>query len=291
MAKTKPEAEAIVALAFPRTGNSWMDAGTVGLYRVLTGCPSYLEATPGESLELPKTFPFSGVTATLEAERLIVGGPAAQVQACLEKAYDRLIACYYDVSNQKQRGDRKNYNFYFDSFTKGYVLFPKKKSAGAALLLFDKAARPAGKQSKWGPDATTGKPTPGRLPESMATLQETFDQFLAEHQIKPGPPAGLLIDAANEVRPKMVFNVSSKPSNKLCFLTGKRQAGLGEAKSTAFPLFGGSRSFVNGANEKVPHWLAIRLHGQIRPGGRIFLSARRCFALVLPRGPQFASDE
>jgi hypothetical protein len=270
MAKSKATGQEQISLVFLRTGNSWIDAGVVGLYRVLMGFSTYVKVVPGSDSPLPGSADFSGVAAELRQDRLVVAGPFQQVQACLEKAYDRLIACYFDISSQKQIDDTQSYNFYFERATECFHKFPKKKPAGAALLLFDKAVRPAGEQEKWGIDATTGKATPGRLPASLGHLQAKLDRFLAENRLKPGPPAGLLIDAGNEVRPKMEFKVQAKQGPTPCFLTGKPQPGSAEAKNTAFPLFGGSRSFINNTNENLRIGWQLDFVGKFVPAVAFF---------------------
>lgn len=249
--KTRTETTATVRVEFLRTGNPWIDAGTVGLYRVLNGKATCVDPTADYFDGSAQTeYPDVDV-AELCSDRLTVTGPADQVQACLEAAYDRLIATYFNISSKKQREEKGSYNFYFDSATQEFVTFPKKKAAGAALLLFDKAARPAREQLKWGtaPDAK-GKlvPTAGRMPEKLSQLQGELDRFIVENAVKPGPPAGLLIDGPNQVCPKVEIRVSDHLSNAKanCFMTGSPSATFVEAKETAFPLLGGSRSFING---------------------------------------------
>jgi hypothetical protein len=283
MAKTK--ANPVITLEFPRTGNPWIDAGIVGLYRVLRGRPSYVQDAPGADEPLPGASDFPNVAIELQHDCQTVRGPFAEVQGCLERAYDRVIACYFDLSSKKQREDTRNYNFYYDPATQTFEKFPKKRAAGAALLLFDKAVRPAGDQEKWGPDPATGKRTPGRLPPSLAHLQGTFDRFLADNNLKPGPPAGLLIGAGNEVRPKIKIQVNAKKGSALCFLTGRPEPGLGEAKNTAFPLFGGSRSFMSGTHENLRIGWQLDFVGKFVPAIAFFCLQGDDLHLFFPESP------
>ncbi len=236
-------ASAEITVEFRRTGNAWVDAGIVGLHRVLNGLPAYADEVSIEP-DAPKLR--DGRHVQLLADRLVVSGPSGQVQASLEVAYDRLIATYYNVSSRKQKEDRGSRNFFYDSATDDFVTFFKKKAIGAASLLFDKAARPSGSREAWaaGPD---GRREPGRLGPSHAHLQGRLDAFLAAEGLKPGPPAGLLIDGPNQVRPKVEIRVGAAEARGACFLSGEPLDGPIEAKETAFPLLGGSRSFVNGA--------------------------------------------
>ena len=249
--KTRAETTGNISVEFLRTGNPWIDAGIVGLYRVLNAKATYVDP-PADYFDGSAQAEYPNVdVAELSHDRLTVSGPADQVQACLEAAYDRLIATYFNISSKKQREEKGSYNFYFDSATQRFVTFPKRKAAGAALLLFDKAARPAREQLTWGtaPDAK-GKlvPTAGRMPQELSQLQGELDRFMAENALKPGPPAGLLIDGPNQVCPKVEIRVSdhSSKSKANCFMTGTPSATFVEAKETAFPLLGGSRSFING---------------------------------------------
>jgi len=253
MAKRKTSAETTgnVSVEFFRTGNPWIDAGIVGLYRVLNAKATYVDP-PADYFDGSAQAEYPNVdVAELSHDRLTVTGPAEQVQACLEAAYDRLIATYFNLSSKKQREEKGSYNFYFDSAAQQFMTFPKRKAAGAALLLFDKAARPAREQLKWGtaPDAK-GKlvPTAGRMPQKLKQLQGELDCFMVENSLKPGPPAGLLIDGPNQVCPKVEIRVSDHLSKAKanCFMTGAPSATFVEAKETAFPLLGGSRSFING---------------------------------------------
>lgn len=251
-AKTRAAADPILTMEFPRTGNPWIDAGIVGLYRVLNRKATYVDPpaeADGDRWQ-PSRFPDVNLGG-LAADRLVIKGPADQVQACLEAAYDRLVAIYFNVSSQKQKEEKGSYNFYYDQGQKKFITFPKKKAAGAALLLFDKAARPSREQVEWGtePDAR-GKPAriPGRMPPKYAHLQEELDALLKQNGMKPGPPAGLLLDGPNQVRPKVEIRTNERPAKAKaqCFLVGTAEAALVEAKETAFPLLGGSRSFING---------------------------------------------
>jgi hypothetical protein len=247
VAKSKKNSDKAVILEFARTGNPWIDAGVVGLYRVLSNRAPYVDP-PADAGDL---VPPEGVQFELLADRLSITGPGLLVQTFLEHAYDCLVSTYFNVSSKKQKEDESSWNFFLDT-AKGesggeFVKFPKKKAAGAASLLFDKAARPSGTQVAWGQGAD-GKKEPGLLPSSHAPFQEKLNEFLVAESLKPGPPAGLLIDGENQVRPKVEIRVGAVDGKVACFLVGDVVAAGVEAKETAFPLLGGSRSFVNGAS-------------------------------------------
>jgi len=91
-----------------------------------------------------------------------------------------------------------------------------------------------------------GQREAGRMPPTLAGLQGRLDAFLEDRGLKPGPPAGLLIDGPNQVRPKVEIRVEAPAAKTWCFLTGDPATAPVEAKETAFPLLGGSRSFING---------------------------------------------
>ncbi len=257
MAKSRSTAAppANVEIEFPRTGNPWIDAGTVGLYRILNRKASYVDPPADLDIEPVRASRFPDVECGgLTSDRFVIKGPAEQVQACLEAAYNRLMSVYFNVSSKKQKEEKGTYNFYYSRTEQDFIPFAKKKAAGAALLLFDKAARPSQDQAEWGTaPGARGKLVriPGRMPPDYAHLQERLDEFLSREGLKPGPPAGLLIDGPNQVRPKVEIRANDRAGkNKAnCFLTGEPEATLVEAKETAFPLLGGSRSFINGVED------------------------------------------
>ena len=274
MAKTRKNPAGPVRVEFSRTGNAWVDAGIVGLYRVLEDHPPYVDRTE----DAGDTSALEDVEVELSADHLTITGAENRVQEALEQAYDRLVSTYFNVSSKKQKEDLSSWNFYLDT-SKGdtggeFVKFPKKKAAGAASLLFDKAARPTGTQVPWGTGAD-GKKEAGRLPASHAHLQAKLDAFLAAESLKPGPPAGLLIDGPNQVRPKVEIRVGAAVGKAVCFLVGDTASAGVEAKETAFPLLGGSRSFVNGDVELAPVELEGRFRGEVRAGPDLLLSSGR----------------
>ena len=93
-----------LTLEFLRTGNPWLDAGIVGLYRVLNRLPAYVDevAEPADDGSKPA---FPDVKAdSLLADRLVLTGPGDQVQACLVSAYERLVASYFNISRTMDPG-------------------------------------------------------------------------------------------------------------------------------------------------------------------------------------------
>ena len=90
--KTRAETTGNVSVEFLRTGNPWIDAGIVGLYRVLNRKATYVDP-PADYFDGVTQTDYSDVdVAELSSDRLTVKGPTDQVQACLEAGYDRLIA-------------------------------------------------------------------------------------------------------------------------------------------------------------------------------------------------------
>ena len=101
MAKTKNDTDEAVSIEFARTGNPWIDAGVVGLYRVLSNRTPYIDRSDGAGdLLTPE-----GVEFELFADHLSVTGPRPGVQRLLENAYDRLVSTYFNVSSKKQKED------------------------------------------------------------------------------------------------------------------------------------------------------------------------------------------
>jgi hypothetical protein len=136
--KAASDSSAVVTIEFPRTGNPWIDAGIVGLYRVLEAKAAYADPA-AESFEADPGSSDCSQDVELKADRLILRGTSSGIGSALERAYDRLIKTYYDVSSMKQREVKEG--FYYESNHDRFVAFAKKRAIGAALLLFDKAGR------------------------------------------------------------------------------------------------------------------------------------------------------
>lgn len=284
MAKTKQPKSANVTVEFSRTGNAWLDAGIVGLYRMIRGtelAASYLDDGSSDSKKpLTELDRFAEVTADLNHKELVISGERTGVESLLNEAYDRLIECYFSLSSKKQIDEKKAYNFFYNTKTESFETFPKAKPAGAALLLFDKAARPTGGQIKW-----KDKKNPGVLPasEEYIEIQKKLDEFLAKSELKAGPPAGLLVDGANQVRPKL-FRIKldgSLPADA-CYLSGGPLLGLGEAKQTSFPLLGGSRGFGNEGKDNPKIGWKIDFVGKFAPAICFFMQQNDDLHLFFP---------
>jgi hypothetical protein len=177
------------------------------------------------------------------------------------------------------------YNFYLDPESEEFITFPKRRAAGAALLMFDKAARPAGGQEKWANDPATGKKTVGRLATKYAHLQSKLNALLESRGMKPGPPAGLLVGAGNEVRPKVKIRVGSKVGNESDFISGSPRAGLTLGKQTAFPLFGGSRSFFTQTDTEARIGWEIDFAGKFTPAVSFFYQQGDDMFIFFPESP------
>ena len=207
-----------ITVTFPRLNQFWNDSGVLGLYRCIIGD---IHQKSQRGVDYPSTnLDTEFQTSTkLEADQLVISGEVDAVQGLLETAYnDRLIKHYYDLSSEKQWEEEASHNFFLNS-EEIFKSFPKRKARGIAAFIYDKAPRPAGGQVKW------SDKTPGKLPEDYTHVQDRLDQFLEDKKLKPGPPAGMLIDEPNRVRPKVIIQVQ-EPNRKStrktspCFLCG-----------------------------------------------------------------------
>ena len=232
-----------ITVTFPRLNQFWNDSGVLGLYRCIIGD---IHQKSQRGVDYPSTnLDTEFQTSTkLEADQLVISGEADAVQRLLETAYnDRLIKHYYDISSEKQREEVASHNFFYNS--EGvFESFPKRKSRGIAAFIYDKAPRPAGGQIKW------ADKTPGKLPDDYAHLQARLDQFLEREELKPGPPAGMLIDEPNRVRPKVIIQVQ-EPSRKStrktspCFLCGGTSSKMEKMNQTIFPFMTGESGVLS----------------------------------------------
>ncbi|MEZ6121118.1 MAG: hypothetical protein R3C28_31755 [Pirellulaceae bacterium] len=110
-----------------------------------------------------------------------------------------------------------------------------------------------------------------------------LDEFLKTSGLKAGPPAGLLVDGANQVRPKLFkIKLDGKLPEDACYLEGENSLGLGEAKQTAFPLLGGSRGFVNGSTDNPKVGWKIDFVGKFTPAICFFMQQNDDIHLFYP---------
>ncbi len=230
-----------ITITFPRLNQFWNDSGVLGLYRCIIGD---IHQEPQRSVDDPREnldADFQTITK-LEVNQLTIAGEVGAVQGLLETAYDRLIKHYYDLSSEKQWEDRTSHNFFFNSAEANFERFPKRKSKGIAAFIFDKAPRPEGKQVKW------ADKTPGKLPGDYAHLQGRLDQFLESEKLKPGPPAGMLIDEPNRVRPKVIIQVQERKVRRKsdpCFLCGCTSSKMEKINQTIFPFMTGDSGVLS----------------------------------------------
>lgn len=232
-----------ITVTFPRLNQFWNDSGVLGLYRCIIGD---IHQEPQRGVDNPRThLDAKFQTSTkLEADQLVISGEADAVQGLLETAYnDCLIKHYYDLSSQKQWEEMTSHNFFLNA--EGvFESFPKRKARGIAAFIYDKAPRPAGEQVKW------ADKTPGKLPDDYADLQDRLDEFLKLKELKPGPPAGMLVDEPNRVRPKVIIQVQEpnrKSTRKIspCFLCGGTSSKMEKMNQTIFPFMTGESGVLS----------------------------------------------
>ena len=235
-----------VQICFPRLNNFWNDSGVLGIYRCIMG-DVHADLQRGDNESYNHLGEEYSVTVNLKKDGLKIGGEAKDVEAVLERAYGRLIKRYYDVSTQLQIEDNPSWNFYYDSEKDQFVSFPKRKARGIAALVFDKAPRPASGQVRW------KDKQPGQLPDSHAHIQDRLDAFLEQQKLKAGPPAGMLLDEPNRVRPKVKIKIKDgRLRADPCFLCGQYSSSMEKVNQTIFPFVtgdSGGLSFFNMTRE------------------------------------------
>lgn len=233
-----------IEVYFPKLGHFWLDAGLVGMERLLREVESPIQVDASDA----------GVT---------LAGAEAEIEQALNATYDKLIERYYNLSTKKQRDDKISYNFFYDAKKDKFIAFPKRKSVGIAGLIYDKAPRPTGDSLKWESKYTktitlAGKQfgrTRAKLPSTHSQLQSRLDEFLDINGLNI-TTSGLLVDGPNAVRPKVVIKVSTSEPKGACYLCGESSHILEDASQTTFPLITGSSGLLSfnsqaGAPEKV----------------------------------------
>ena len=109
--------ESVITVEFQKKGHHWLDAGLIGLIKIL------------ENMDI------NDVEINTTDYSLSLKGPLRNVQETLERAYDKLINEYYNVSTKKQIEDTSSYNFYYDEEKDEFISFPKRKSMGIAEII------------------------------------------------------------------------------------------------------------------------------------------------------------
>lgn len=225
--------ESVITVEFQKKGHHWLDAGLIGLIKIL------------ENMDI------NDVEINTTDYSLSLKGPLRNVQETLERAYDKLINEYYDVSTKKQIEDTSSYNFYYDEEKDEFISFPKRKSMGIAEMIYNKAPRPVGGQVKWLKKEKkevqlgnkTVKLTRAILPKEYAHLQKRMDDFLNSHGLDI-TTSGLLLNGPNEVRPKLKIKLDNKVAG-ICYLCGEESNQLENANQTIFPLITGTSGVLS----------------------------------------------
>jgi len=265
-------------LAFTKLGHFWLDSGLVGLIKLLED-------------DLPPD-----VQMSIAENRLILKGSPINIQSALERAYDKLILNYYDLSTKKQESDISSYNFYYDTREDRFIPFPKKKAMGIASIIFNKAPRPVGGILKWKDgkrkkeviiDGKRVKKTRAKLPDSHKDLQKRMDDFLNKYGLEI-TTSGLLIDGPNQIRPKVKIEVKRGKNKGCCYLCGQPSYSLEEVKETVFPFITGSSGVLSfnpqaGKPEKVC-WKCSLL-GKFVPVNGFYLTQGDYLFAFLPYSP------
>jgi len=117
-------------LTFRKLGHFWLDSGLLGLIKMIEDVNSDIQVI-------------------ISNDKLVLKGSKDNLKSSLEKAYDRLISCYYNLSTQKQKSDTSSYNFFYDTQQDIFSPFPKKKAVGIASIICDQAPIPSGRKLKW----------------------------------------------------------------------------------------------------------------------------------------------
>jgi hypothetical protein len=256
MGRKSAESPETVMVSFRKRQHFWFDAGLVGLYLMA-------EKTGDASNR--------NVQITHDARSLCFSGTVQNVQRALEEAYDVLVDKYYSVSTQKQKDAKAGY--YYDSKSKCVVRFPKRKAQGIVLLIFNKAVRPSADQIPW-----------KDLPDWNSDAHDIVSSFLKEQNLKPDPPAGLLVNGPNRLKPGQVVAVPEGKKRGTCFLCGEASSSLKEADQLAYPMITGTSgilSFNSEGSKKPPRicWKCSYVSKFVPAGGFYLRSDDRlhCF--------------
>ncbi|MCK9630743.1 MAG: hypothetical protein M0R30_03795 [Methanoregula sp.] len=204
-----------------------MDAGLLGLYRIAH----------------KEQFKESGVEIILNDSGVSFKGSEKDVQAFLQKAYDRLLKDYYNTSSQSQK--EKNAGFYLDTSNGQFIRFPKVKPMGIAGLvkISGQSYKNKGIAKFVKSNESQKKQQYPQLEEKYAHHQDRFEKFLADTKLKPG--ASLLLDGENIVSPSIHIDKLSGKSKGRCFICGQESHSLSDIGGTVFPFITGSSGVLS----------------------------------------------
>lgn len=227
-------------IIFPKLSHFWMDSGLIGLYKIAK------EENPSEM----------EVEMHLTDEGLTFKGTEDNLTALFNKSYESLLDQYYNKSTEKQK--QNNEGFYYDSKEDKFVRFPKVKSMGVAGLIFSKPPRMTAKQVKYDVIEVNeaGKKIKKKvLPPEYSHLQDRFDSFLSETEIKISAN-NLLIDGPNAIQPQVEIKVKKGKERGKCFICGEASHSLTDIGGTVYPMITGSSGVLSfnsngGSPEKV----------------------------------------
>ncbi len=237
-----------ITVTFPRLNQFWNDCGVVGLYRVICGsvhAPAPLDGGTVDTAPLDK---IHGVQKELTPLNFTLTGSQAGILHLLEAAHQRAVQRYYNITTKNQIDKKATWNVYYDSERDRFEKFPRRTIAGIARLFYkeNQVIRPLAKSLKWG-NGEDGKRQAGVLPEELAGLQARYETYLKAENLKPGPPACLLVDGPNAVqiplKPKPKLRESN--SSNRCFLCGDTADSRTAISQAIYPLATGPAGILS----------------------------------------------
>jgi hypothetical protein len=237
-----------VIVTFPRLNQFWNDCGVVGLYRVIRGTVHAPAPLDGSAVDTTPLENIHGVLTELTPAKFTLTGKQTNVLRLLETAHQRVVQRYYNITTQNQIEKKATWNVYYNSEKDRFEKFPKRTVAGIARLFYkeNQVIRPLAKSLKWG-NGEDGKRRAGVFPEEFARLQTRYDMYLKSENLKPGPPAGLLIDGPNAVqiplKPKPKLRESN--SSERCFLCGDVADPRAAISQAIYPLATGPAGILS----------------------------------------------
>ena len=211
--------ESVIEINFPKLNHFWMDAGLLGLYRI--------------AHKEKEQFKESGVEIILNDSGVSFKGSEKNIQAVLQKTYDRLLKDYYNTSTQSQIDENKG--FYYDKEKKQFIRFPRVKPMGIAGLV-----KISGKSFKNQGIAKLEKKLDSQYPileKKYSEIQDRFEKFLADSKLKP--EKSILLNGRNIVSPSINIDKISGHAQGCCFLCGKESSSFSDITGTVFPFITG----------------------------------------------------
>lgn len=261
-------------IVLKKLGHFWLDSGLVGFIKTVE--------------EIKDNY---NVKTKLLDNSFEMEGKEEELQSFLEKNYEILVDNFYNISTQKQKENKANYNFYYDTIRGEFIPVPKTKSRGIAEVIYDTAPRPSEEAYKWKDkykidveiNGKKKKLERGILPNRFSHLQEKLDNYLNENNLSI--TSKFLVNGSFRVSPKLKIKIKGRRKKGSCFICGEASYSFQNINQTVYPLITGTSgvlSFYSNANKPDKVCWKCAMLGKYVPKNGFYISQNNNKFIFLP---------